>query len=198
MQITDALSEKHRKLYAVLLEQKYIFVDLDGTLVTSELMADHIIYVIMKKLWFAPIILGRLCIKFLRNKMLLKEELAREITLWEYRMWLVEMLGRVQVESNAKIILITGSNAILGAKIANDLQQKNILIFDEVIGSDLKTNYIGVRKLEKMMEYTDNIFYIGNSHQDLIIFDKTQQGCLITAKRKLINNVNKSVIVIHE
>lgn len=180
-------------------EQEYVFVDLDGTLIMEELVKELILKKIrnpLKAIWdlwknwnsLDNLHIGR------KNyislvKLGLKIKLANQITTWTYRHCFVKALKN----TTSKFILITGSCEKLGQKIADQLG-----IFDKIYGSNLEFDCIGLNKLKIMLNYVDKPFYIGNSYQDLPIFQATGFGCLITTNKKLLKNLPSDVIHINE
>lgn len=113
------------------------------------------------------------------------------------------LLDILTQNTKLKKILITGSNELLGKSIANQFPE----LFTDVIGSYGKTkenclskyeNCIGVEKLKHMYKYTSKPFYIGNSMQDLPIFQALQKGCCITTNKKVIKLLSKNILHINE
>jgi len=113
-----------------------LIVDLDGTLIRSDLLLECLIRTIRKpKLWISILKWG------ITSRSLLKYELVSRVnidpSLLPYNLDVIDFI-RKQKTSNVKIVLATASNEQLANQIADHLG-----LFDEVIGSTISVNLKG-------------------------------------------------------
>jgi 4-hydroxybenzoate polyprenyltransferase len=160
-----------------------LYVDLDGTLIKTDLLFESLIEFIKKNPF--KIILS---IKWLlKGKAYLKNKLAQNTLIdIENLPYNEPFLSYLKNERNKgrKIILATASNYTLAKRISNQLN-----IFSEIIASDEKENIKGKTKLNHIIENSGNgLFdYAGNSKSDLIIFKHAKSSILVNFNKKLLS-----------
>lgn len=148
------------------LSSRPLVVDLDGTLLRSDLLFESgMAFILGQPMgWFKS--LGWLC----HGKAFFKEQLALasdiDITLLPYDPEVLAMI-EVQRQGGRKIVLATASHHSLAVRIA-----KHLGLFDEVLATTLECNLSGARKRDALVElYGEKGFdYIGNSHDDLWVW----------------------------
>jgi 4-hydroxybenzoate polyprenyltransferase/phosphoserine phosphatase len=155
--------------------ERPIFVDLDGTLIRSDLLWETLFLVARQN----PAVLWRVPGWLLDGKATLKAELARgcefDPALLPYRQEVVELL-RQEKAAGRTIILATGANEKLAHAVADHLG-----LFDSVMASSDEVNLTSSRKLDRIVaEHGENDFdYVGNSHEDICLLDKAATATVV-------------------
>lgn len=148
------------------LPEKPLVVDLDGTLIYSDLLHESVIKLLKKnpfKIFFIPFIL-------IKGKAFLKQYLASKIEIYPqllpYNKELLDWLF-VQHAQGRKLILCTASDKKLAKTVSNHLG-----IFDEVIASDGVVNIAGKNKASILVQLFGHhgYDYVGNSYKDLPVW----------------------------
>jgi 4-hydroxybenzoate polyprenyltransferase len=160
-----------------------LYVDLDGTLIKTDLLCESFIEFIKK----SPFNI-LLSIKWLlKGKAHLKYKLAQNTFIDIEKLPYNEpFLCYLKNERNngRKIILATASDYTLAKRISNHLN-----IFSEIIASDGKENVKGKTKLTRIKENSGNSLfdYAGNSKHDLIIFEHARSSILVNLNEQLLS-----------
>lgn len=174
-----------------------ICVDLDGTLIIEESAVDF-----LKKSWYKPKVIFKLLQHLSKSTMHAGAYIATQIHEWTLRSWLLDALIELKTQHNKNIFLATGSHYLLAQRIVSntsfDLNNTQHQLFENVIISSTDQYYcVKLNKLKKMQEhFCDDFFYIGNSWQDVSIFQKTLTGCMITNNQKLIKKIPNTILVL--
>lgn len=164
---------------------RYIAVDLDGTLIYSDMLVENLFLFLRHH----PMQFWRLFVWLWRGKAALKYELATvvmpTVDSLPYNQPLLKWLTAQQI-LGAKLILATASDARIAQRVSDHLG-----IFDEVLGTQNR-NLSSHRKRVALVErYGENGFeYVGNSRDDLAVWQSAavihianpDQGVLATAK----------------
>ena len=155
-------------------------VDLDGTLLQSDLLHELCVRLVATK----PYLIWRIALYLAKGKAHLKEWLARTVELdvrslpynQEFLHWL-----RGQNRMGRRLILCTASDQLIAEKIA-----KHLAIFDEVIGSSGGKNNAGRNKaLALCNQYGEgNFTYAGNSNADRLVWAKAGSVVLVNYTEK--------------
>lgn len=138
-------------------------VDLDGTLVKSDTLADSLLVLVRTR----PRLLLALPAQLLRGKAAFKAYVAEHIPLdiahLPYNRKLLQFLQQEHAEGRA-IYLATGSDLNLARRVASHFG-----IFSGVLGSDGVTNRTGSRKLDALRTQLGiaEFDYVGNDSLDL-------------------------------
>lgn len=157
-------------------------VDLDGTLVKTDLFFESLLKLIKKN----PFCLFSLVLWAIQGKAYLKDQVAQRITLavdvLPFNQELVEFLR--QEGSKRNVVLCTGSNIGIANAVANHLQ-----CFDEVISSTPDLNMTGTNKAEKLVEqYGESKFdYIGNDKKDWQVWEKSNNVLVASPSKTFID-----------
>jgi 4-hydroxybenzoate polyprenyltransferase len=153
-------------------------VDLDGTLVKSDTLADSLMILGRRR----PSALLRTPFWAIKGKAHLKSQVASLVTLdvahLPYNRPLLDYL-RGEHAAGRKLYLATGADVVLAWSIAMHLG-----IFEDVIASDGTVNLTGENKLQHLEQRfaVDGFEYIGNAFADLPI--------LLGARRAMLANPN--------
>jgi apolipoprotein N-acyltransferase len=160
-------------------------VDLDGTLVKTDLLWESLARLLQRN----PFALFVVLIWWARGRAFLKRQLARRVTIdpadLPYNEPFLAFL-REQKKAGRKLILATASDHELAVPVAN-----HVGLFDEVLGSDGKTNLRGVNKLKALTEkFGERGFaYAGNSATDLVVWRGAREAIVTNAGRWRVNQV---------
>jgi phosphoglycolate phosphatase-like HAD superfamily hydrolase len=156
-----------------------LYVDLDGTLVRSDLLWESLFLFARQQ----PLSLWRIPGWALAGKSVLKHELAVRIEIdpatLPYREDVVETL-RSEREAGRSIVLATAANERLAGGVADHLG-----LFERVIASTRDDNLSAERKLHRIQaERAGAPFdYIGNSRDDLCLFDAAETVTVVQPDR---------------
>ncbi|MGH1487475.1 MAG: UbiA family prenyltransferase [Cellvibrionaceae bacterium] len=167
---------------------KPLIVDLDGSLIKTDLLYETFIKAFYAKPWiifFVPLWV-------LSGKVRLKKELANIVDLKTQNLpWnqeLVEYLS-LQHAKGREIVLCTGSWHGLAKKVASHFD-----FFSDVYGTDDSVNLTGSEKAKFLLEkYGENEFaYVGNESKDLKVWRYADSAILVADSGSLKNTVEKT------
>ncbi len=164
-----------------------LFVDLDGTLVSTDTLWESCLLFIKKH----PIQISKLIIWLFHGKAYFKEKLALKVLpnaeLLPYNAEVIEYISKAKA-SKRNIYLITAANQ----RIADSISKFHN-IFDATIGSVSKLNLKGKNKLDAIRSIIgDKQFdYIGNSKADILIWKEAYVAIISNGANILVNRLNK-------
>jgi 4-hydroxybenzoate polyprenyltransferase len=167
--------------------ERPLCVDLDGTLVKSNTLADSLMVLARNR----PMALWRTPFWAIKGKAHLKSQVGSLVTLdvahLPYNRPLLDYL-RDQHAAGRKLYLATGADGVLARRIAAHLG-----IFDDVIASDGTVNLTGNDKLLHLEQRfaVDGFDYIGNALPDLPLLQGARQAMLANPDLRL-NSALKS------
>jgi len=162
-----------------------IFVDLDGTLIKTDILVESILLLIKKNLFFVFL----LPLWLLKGKAYFKQRIAEcvniDVSRLPYHEEFLEHLHR-NFNSRNRLFLATASNIKVAKQVAD-----HIGIFESVIASDANINMSGSKKLIEIQKITkgEPFVYAGNSKVDIAIW-KYANSCIIV---NACGNVEKIV-----
>lgn len=156
-------------------------VDLDGTLIRTDLLWESFVAVLRQRPWE----LLRAPLWWARGRARLKQELGRRAVLdatllpahEEFLAWL-----RQEKQRGRKLLLATASDAAFAAPVA-----ARFGLFDEVLGSDGRQNLRGANKGRVLAErFGQRGFdYAGNSSVDLAVWPFARAAVVVNARPSL-------------
>lgn len=160
---------------------KLLFVDLDKTLIKSDLLYEALIYLV-KTHFFSLFLLPFYLFKgkaFFKHKVCALLSLNAETL--PYNKSVLEYIKK-EKENGKKIILATASNECLANPIA-----ESVKVFDDVISSNKEINLKGKNKLNRIKEYVkenneETFSYIGDSESDVQIFAECETPVVVGNK----------------
>jgi len=158
----------------------HIFVDLDGTLVRTDLFFESILQLIKRN----PMNLFRVVIWVLQGRSVAKEKVANLVDVdaehLPYEPSLIAYLREKKAQGK-NLVLATASHRIWAEKVSSYLG-----IFDHVIATDSRTNLKGKRKLAAIRALIgDGQFaYCGDSAADRPIWSEAAQNIFVNAPQK--------------
>jgi len=164
-----------------------LVVDLDGTLVNTDMLHESVLKVLRNR----PLDTFRIPFWLFKGKAALKQFLASRAEFHPhslpYNLELLEWLKQ-QKSLGRKLILCTASDKSIAAPIAEYLE-----IFDEVIASDGSTHLMGKRKAEALEQRFGRagFDYVGNSKADLAVWKHARRAIIANATDKLIYQTKK-------
>lgn len=168
-----------------------LVIDLDGTLLHSDLLHESVLYLLKVKPWK----ILNLPFWLLSGKAKLKSEIARVISLPVcYLPYNDELIGYIREQKGLgrRIILCTASHQIPAQSVADHLG-----IFDEVLTSNENVNLAGIAKAKALSNlYGDKGFdYVGNSHTDLVVWANARRAIIVNGSSSLVKKVNALFVV---
>lgn len=158
-------------------------VDLDGTLIWSDLLVESI-FALLK---INPLYLFLLPVWLLEGKAHLKQQLANrvelDVSLLPYNQPFIEYLKQERA-AGRQIILATASNIKLAQQVALYLD-----LFDSTLASDAQTNLSSSHKLKRLEEVfgKSNFDYAGNAKADLPIWEQAGEAIVVNPERGILH-----------
>lgn len=163
-------------------DSQALCVDLDGTLIRSDLLLESFLALIKRN----PLFLFRLPLWLLRGKAALKAEIASRVSLdpayLPYHPTFLPWL-RTQATRGRSLILCTASNHRLAEAVARHLG-----CFSEVIASDATHNLSGKNKAERLVaRFGEKGFdYCGNAAVDLAVWRRARGAVVVEGGERLL------------
>jgi phosphoserine phosphatase len=157
-------------------------VDLDGTLIRTDLLWESLAKLFRRN----PFWLFRVLIWWMRGRAFLKHQLAWRVTIdpasLPYHESFLAFL-REQKSVGRKLVLVTASDREMALPVA-----RYTGLFDEVLGSDGRTNLRGANKLKMLVEkFGERSFdYAGNSAVDLAVWRGARLAIVVNAGQRLV------------
>ena len=165
-------------------ENTPLFVDLDGTLLKTDILFEEILILLKRNIFYFLSLLFWLA----RGRAYLKFQLSKRVDMpvetlpvnTEFLKYL-----HMQKKENRELILISGSNQKAVDEVNNHMK-----LFDSTFGSDENINLTSRTKLKKIEMLTKGkpFSYAGNSREDTVIWNKASQAVIVNCKVKTINS----------
>jgi 4-hydroxybenzoate polyprenyltransferase/phosphoserine phosphatase len=168
-----------------------LVVDLDGTLLRSDLLMETAMAFVRSQPWKALKMLGWL----FKGKAALKEGLALnteiDVSVLPYDPQIVEIIQRERA-TGRMVVLATASHVSLAERIAEHLQ-----LFDLVLASNAHRNLSGNNKRDLLVAHfgEGGFDYMGNSADDLPIWGVSRQAYVVNPDRGVEEQVRATVRV---
>ena len=165
-----------------------LVVDLDGTLIKSDLLYESALCFIKRN----PLNIFLIIKWFLCGIPVLKIKLAERVSIniesLPYNESFLEFL-KSEFKKGRELILATASAQMYARRVADYLG-----IFSKVLATDEKNNLRGNNKLEKLVSlYGEKGFdYAGDSSTDIVIFSHCRNALLINASGNTIRKTGRS------
>ncbi|WP_316367806.1 UbiA family prenyltransferase [Candidatus Thiodiazotropha sp. CDECU1] len=169
--------------------KKPLVVDLDGTLIQTDLLIESVLALIKHNLLYVFL----LPIWLLKGKAKLKQEIASRVdidaSLLPYQDKFLEYL-KAEHANGRRLILATASNEKFAHSIAHHLG-----IFADVLASDDQTNLSGQHKLEGLQRALGNqdFVYAANAMVDLRVWEGADSAVLVNPEPGVIEAVQDHV-----
>ena len=164
-----------------------LFVDLDGTIIKEDIgqMA------VKKKVFSNFLCIFNIIFKFIFfGKPSVKLYVSRNYKLnfdeIHFNSACLDFISKAR-ETNRKIFLISGSQELVVKKIANKLN-----IFDDVYGTRENYNMVSYNKVKFIHDTLgfNKFDYIGNSHQDLKVWEYSENIIYTNVSKSLLSKIN--------
>jgi 4-hydroxybenzoate polyprenyltransferase/phosphoserine phosphatase len=171
-----------------------LVVDLDGTLVRTDLLHESTLKLLGRKPHLALVLPFWLA----SGKAHLKRQIATRVSLdvasLPYNESVLDWI-RAERAAGRRVILCSASDALYVSKVAEHLG-----LFDEVVASDGHINVSSHRKAATLVERfgAGGFDYAGNSRDDLPVWEKARRAILIDAPRRLLTQVRRRFTVERE
>lgn len=162
-------------------------VDLDGTLIRSDLFVEGMVRLAFGKPWLAPSLLVWLT----RGRSYAKQRIFQVIDFdpaalpYDERVlsWLNEERGKGRT-----IVLASACDRVAVEKVANHLG-----IFDAVFASDGETNLKSERKAERLAAaFPDGFVYAGNEAADIAVWRAAKRAVIVNASPRIAERASKA------
>ena len=169
-------------------------VDLDGTLIYSDLLRESFLRVLRAYPWRVLLVPWW----FLHGRARLKRELAKGVVLDVAALPYNEALlawVRAEKARGRPVLLVTASDRDFARPVAD-----HVGIFDEVMGSDGVTNLRGARKAAALVaRFGERGFdYAGNSSPDLAVWAHARAAIVVNASPSLARRARERFAVAAE
>lgn len=155
-------------------------VDLDGTLIRTDLLVESALALFAKQ----PLSIFQMLYWLVRGKAYLKKQIARRVSIdpsaLPYNRELLEWL--TEQKKSRRLVLCTASDSLLAVPVAD-----HVAIFDEVVASNGDLNLSGTNKAKVLVDrYGDKGFdYIGNATVDLAVWKHARAAIVVEQGRSL-------------
>jgi apolipoprotein N-acyltransferase len=160
-----------------------LVVDLDGTLIKTDLLWESLARLLRRNPFqLFPVLFWWTT----RGRAFLKKKLAARVTIDPATLPFNEQFLaflREQKRAGRRLILATASDREMAMPVAS-----HVGLFDEVLGSDGKTNLRGANKLKVLTEQFGEcgFDYAGNSAPDLGVWRGAREAIVVNASRALV------------
>jgi len=177
--------KSNKKVDPVSFGGRVLCVDLDGTLLATDLLWESLLKLLKNQPW----VLFLLPFWLMKGKAFLKHKIFHRVDLepetLPYRSEVIDLLNKEHL-AGREIILTTGSNQRAAIKIG-----KYLGVFSNVLASNKRTNLVGKQKLTAINEATQGkeFDYIGNADTDLPIWQRAHEALLVCSSPHLIQKV---------
>lgn len=163
---------------------KPVVVDLDGTLIDSDVLVESLNqFLIYHPLQFASPLLW-----LTKGKVTLKEELAKraslDVSALPYNRALIDWLTS-EKQQGRRLVLATASHSLLAQQVAQHLQ-----LFDEVLASDDTTNLKARAKADALVSRfgRHGFDYVGNDWPDVAVWACADTAHLVNPSDSLLQS----------
>jgi apolipoprotein N-acyltransferase len=159
-----------------------LVADLDGTLIRTDLLWEHLARLLRRNpFWLFPVLFW-----WCWGRAFMKQQLARRVkidpTALPYHEKFLAFL-REQKAAGRKLILATASDLQMALPVAN-----HVGIFDEVLGSNGKTNLRSENKCKALTEKfgARGFDYAGNSTADFAVWRGAREAIVVNASQSVL------------
>jgi 4-hydroxybenzoate polyprenyltransferase len=168
-----------------------LYVDLDGTIVSTDMLYESFVSAFRSSPWVAVQAIGWM----FSGRAHLKEELARrasiDVATLPYREPVIAFL-REERARGRRIVLATASWFTIAEDVARHLG-----LFDEVLATSRDGNLKGEAKAQRIAEHSGerSFDYIGDSAADLAVWRRCRQAYVVATSDGLAGRIGGSVPV---
>ena len=164
-------------------------VDLDGTLVHSDMFWECFVRVLKRKPWM--ICYGLFWLLSGRGIAYVKSRFAEAAQInyesLPYNHALLDYLRERQASGQGEIVLCTGSDRLVA-----DAVQRELGLFSSVLASDSSVNLTGQKKADKLVSlYGEQGFdYIGNEQKDSFVWARSRKALIVSPKNGVVGGLS--------
>ena len=172
-----------------------IAVDMDGTLILTDMSWVSIRRVILRRPWY---VLGMLAKEFTGKRAQWKRDLAERLVFdpaeLEYHEGFLDWLTGERAKGRT-LILATASDRIIAEQVAG-----HVGLFSDVMASDSAFNLRGEKKAEALVSrFGEGGFaYAGNSKHDLPVWERAGEVIVVNPERGLLDRGGDTADIIFE
>ena len=172
-----------------------IAVDMDGTLILTDMSWVSIRRVILRRPWS---IVGMMVKEFTGRRAQWKRDLAEKLVFdpaeLEYHEGFLDWITGERAKGRT-LILATASDRIIAEQVAG-----HVGLFSDVMASDSTLNLRGEKKAEALVSrFGERGFaYAGNSKHDLPVWERSGEVIVVNPERGLLDKVGDSADIIFE
>ena len=172
-----------------------IAVDMDGTLILTDMSWVSIRRVILRRPWY---VLGMLAKEFTGKRAQWKRDLAERLVFdpaeLEYHEGFLDWLTGERAKGRT-LILATASDRIIAEQVAG-----HVGLFSDVMASDSAFNLRGEKKAEALVSrFGEGGFaYAGNSKHDFPVWERAGEVIVVNPERGLLDRVGDTADIIFE
>lgn len=162
---------------------KPLCVDLDHSLIRTDLIQEAILDVLRKKPWLAFKLIYLFFTSIKTFKFFLVDHYKVDVPHLPFNQKLLQFL-QAEKQKGRRLILITGSPTPWARSVNEHLQ-----IFDEVVGTTFDTNMIGMNKVHLLNQQFGHkgYDYVGDSFKDRVIWKNSHQKILASPSNYFLN-----------
>ena len=170
-------------------------VDMDGTLILSDMSRISFSRVIARRPWVLPgLILKELTGKRAQWKRDLAERLVFDPAELDYHEAFLDWITGESARGRT-LVLATASDRIVAERVA-----AHVGLFSDVMASDVTYNLRGRRKAEALVSrFGEGGFgYAGNSHHDLAVWEQAGQVVVVNPEKGLLDKLDDGADIVFE
>ena len=170
-------------------------VDLDGTLILSDMSRISFSRVIAKRPWVLPgMILKEITGRRAQWKRDLAEKLVFDPAELDYHEAFLDWITGERARGRT-LVLATASDRIVAERVA-----AHVGLFSDIMASDATYNLRDKRKAEALVSrYVENGFgYAGNSHHDLAVWERAGQVIVVNPEKGLLEKLEDGADIVFE
>lgn len=160
-------------------------VDLDGTLVRSDLTLESLLAAVKGRPWIILVLPWWI----LKGKNHMKDQLARhaqpDVEVLPYQSEVIELIRQARLDGR-HVLLVTGSHISLAKKVA-----AHVALFDDVLGSTPDCNLIGRQKARLLEQQfgVGRFEYVANGRVDIAVWRSAWGAVTVNAPRAVVRQV---------
>jgi phosphoserine phosphatase len=170
-------------------------VDMDGTLILSDMSRISFSRVIAKRPWVLPgMLLKELTGKRAQWKRDLAERLVFDPAELDYHEAFLDWITGEHARGRT-LVLATASDRIVAERVA-----AHVGLFSDVMASDATYNLRGQRKAEALVaRYGEKGFgYAGNSHLDMAVWERAGQVVVVNPDKGVLDKLGEGADIVFE
>jgi hypothetical protein len=169
---------------------RVLFVDLDGSLIATDLLFEHVFVLVKRQPWCLPLLFWWLR----RGRAALKEEVARRVTVdpktLPYNDAVLKHLQQLR-DDGTLLVLATAAPRAWADAVANHLG-----LFDAVLATEPGRNLKGSGKLDAIRAYCRDrelvhLDYLGDASPDFVIWSNARRAYVVSPSRQFVRRLQK-------